>query len=107
MRRIPLTEATMQGWARLDAAQRDRFFEAFVRAALRLDRLELRAWLRRHLKYPPLAAPVDPDAFAISDADIALLLRGAGEATAGRRGQRLRDGADGGQRGGLLEVVEV
>jgi len=32
----------MQGWARLDAAQRQRFFEAFVKAALRLDRLELR-----------------------------------------------------------------
>ena len=74
MRRSDLTEATMQGWARLDAAQRQRFFEAFVRAALRLDRLALRAWLRRRLQYPPLAA-VDPTAFAISDADMALLLK--------------------------------
>ena len=49
MRRIDLSEATMQGWARLDAAQRQRFFEAFLKAALRLDRLELRAWLRRRL----------------------------------------------------------
>jgi hypothetical protein len=30
--------------------QRQRFAEAFVRAALRLDRLELRAWLRRRVK---------------------------------------------------------
>ena len=28
MRRTDLTEATMEGWARLDAAQRQRFFEA-------------------------------------------------------------------------------
>ena len=75
MRRTDLTEATMQGWARLDAAQRQRFFEAFVRAALRLDRLELRAWLRRRLKNPPLAAPIDPASFTISDADMALLLK--------------------------------
>jgi len=34
MRRTDLFEATMQGWARLDAAQRHRFFEAFVRAAM-------------------------------------------------------------------------
>ena len=37
----------MLGWARLDAAQRQRFFEAFLKAALRLDRLALRASLRR------------------------------------------------------------
>ncbi|UGY16819.1 hypothetical protein HAP48_0004610 [Bradyrhizobium septentrionale] len=41
---------------------------------MRLDRLELRAWLRRRLQYPPLAA-VDPAAFTISDADIALLMK--------------------------------
>ena len=64
----------MEGWARLNAAQRQRFFEAFVKAALRLDQLALRAWLRRRLQNPPLAAPVDPASFAISDADIALLL---------------------------------
>jgi hypothetical protein len=33
----------MEDWARFDAAQRQRFAEAFARAALRLDRLELRA----------------------------------------------------------------
>jgi hypothetical protein len=75
MRRSDLTEATMEGWARLDAVQRHRFFEAFVKAALRLDRLELRAWLRRRLKNPPLAAPIDPASFAISDADMALLMK--------------------------------
>ena len=29
----------MLGWARLDAAQRQRFFEAFLKAALRLTGL--------------------------------------------------------------------
>jgi len=65
----------MQGWARLDAAQRQRFFQAFVKAALRLNALDLRAWLRRRLKNPPLAAPIDMASFTISDADIALLLK--------------------------------
>lgn len=50
----------MQGWARLDTAERDRFLEAFLRAALRLDKLKLRAWLRRRLKNRPLAPPFDP-----------------------------------------------
>ena len=92
MRRTDLAEAVLSGWARLDAAQRQRFFEAFVKAALRLDRLELRAWLRRRLQYPPLAAPIDPASFIFPDADIASLLRAAGGATAGR----VRDEADGG-----------
>jgi hypothetical protein len=93
--RTDLFEATMQGWARLDAAQRQRFFEAFVKAALRLDRLELRAWLRRRLQYPPLAA-IDPAAFAISDVDIALLLRAAGRAPGEAAAGPHRDKADGG-----------
>src|SRR4051794_10040380 len=80
MRRTDLTEATMQGWARLDPAQRQRFFEAFVKAALRLDRLELRAWLRRRLQNPPLAAPIDPASLIFADADLANLLQAAGEA---------------------------
>jgi hypothetical protein len=46
-----------------------------VKAAVRLDRLELRAWLRRRLKNPPPAVPVDPAHFTISDADMALLLK--------------------------------
>jgi hypothetical protein len=82
MRRTDLTEATMQGWARLDAAQRDRFFAAFVNAAVRLDQLALRAWLRRRLKNPPLAAPIDPARLIFADADIASLLRAAGKAGA-------------------------
>ena len=84
--RTDLFEATMQGWARLNASQRQRFFEAFVKAALRLDRLELRAWLRRRLQYPPLVEPIDP-ARLLADVDIASLLRAAceapGEAAAG------------------------
>jgi hypothetical protein len=52
MRRIPLAVATMAGWRRLNEAQRQRFFEAFLKAALRLDALALRAWLRRRLKNP-------------------------------------------------------
>jgi hypothetical protein len=94
-----LTEATMQGWARLDATQRDKFFHAFLRAALRLNALDLRAWLRRRVRQPPLAA-VDPASFAISDADIAALLnrlplRGAAGEAPGEAG-RARDEADGG-----------
>ncbi|MGJ4946487.1 hypothetical protein ACQR1W_38435 [Bradyrhizobium sp. HKCCYLS1011] len=50
----------MQGWARLNAAQRHRFFEMFVAAALRLDRLALRAWLRRRLKIHRSTCSVRP-----------------------------------------------
>ena len=74
MRRTDLFEATMEGWARLDAAQRQRFFEAFLKAALRLDQLALRAWLRRRLENPPLAPPIDPSRLMFADADIALIL---------------------------------
>jgi hypothetical protein len=81
MRRTGLAEATMECWARLDAAQRERFFAAFVAAAVRLNKLALRAWLRRRLREPPLVA-IDPARFTISDADIAHLLRTAGEAAA-------------------------
>jgi hypothetical protein len=75
MRRTDLTEATMQGWARLDPQQRERFFKAGLKAALRLKPLEFRAWLLRRLKSAPLAAPIDLGSFAISDADMALLLK--------------------------------
>ena len=95
MRRTDLTEATLQGWARLDAAQRERFFEAFVKAAVRLDRLELRAWLRRRLQHPPLAA-IDPARFTISDADIAILLRAASKAPGEAAAAPDRDEVDGG-----------
>ena len=40
MRPTDLFEAVMEGWGRLDATQRQRFAEAFVKAALRLDRLD-------------------------------------------------------------------
>ena len=60
MRRVDLVETTMQAWARLDPQQRDRFFEAGLKAAVRLGQLEFRAWLLRRVKYPPLSAPVDP-----------------------------------------------
>ena len=75
MRRVDLVEGTMAGWRRLDAAQRERFFQAGLKAALRLKPLEFRAWLLRRLRNPPLAAPIDPASFAISDADMALLLK--------------------------------
>jgi hypothetical protein len=75
MRRVELTEAVMSGWTRLDATQRDRFFHAFLRAALRLNALDLRAWLRRRLRTAPLAAPIDLARYAISDADMAALLK--------------------------------
>src|SRR6478735_3268097 len=45
MRRVDLFEATMQGWARLNPSQRERFFKAGLKAALRLKPLEFRAWL--------------------------------------------------------------
>ena len=75
MPRADLFEATMQGWARLNPAQRERFFQAGLKAALRLDRQEFREWLRRRVSEPPLAAPVDPASFTISKADITLLMR--------------------------------
>jgi hypothetical protein len=80
MRRTDLFEATMQGWGRLNPQQRERFFQAGLRAALRLERQEFRDWLLRRLHEPPLAAPVDPGRFAISEADVALLMRSACEA---------------------------
>jgi hypothetical protein len=74
MRRVDLFEATMQGWARLNPSQREWFFQAGLKAALRLDQLELRAWLLRRLGNAPLAEPIDPAHFAISD-DMAALLK--------------------------------
>jgi hypothetical protein len=65
--RVDLYQATMAGWAQLDPSERERFFRAGLKAALRLDRLEFRAWLLRRLRNPPPAAPVDLARFAISD----------------------------------------
>ena len=63
--------------ARLDAGRRERFFQAGLKAALRLDRLEFRAWLLRRVRTSPLSPPIDLARFTISDADIAHLLRTA------------------------------
>ena len=92
MRRIDLAAITLEGWSRLDERQRQRFAEMFLRAALRLGGTELRRWLRRRVRTAPLAAPIDPARFAISDADIALLMRAAREAP----GEARPDGIDGG-----------
>jgi hypothetical protein len=74
-RRVDLVQATMQGWSRLDDRHRQRFAEGFLKAALRLDRLEFRAWLLRRVRTAPLAAPVDPACYAISEGDLALVLK--------------------------------
>ena len=93
---LDLFEATMQGWARLDPQQRERFFQAGLKAALRLDRLEFRAWLLRRLKNHPLVAPVDPTRFIFADADIALILRAAGKTPGEAAAGPDRGKADGG-----------
>jgi hypothetical protein len=99
MRRIDLVAATLEGWARLNPSQRERFFQAGLKAALRLDRREFRAWLLRRLGNPPLAAPIDPASFAISDADMALLLKQlplrVDDADRGTGDQIAREGQDG------------
>jgi hypothetical protein len=57
MRRSDLTEATLHGWARLDAAQRQRFFEAFLKAALRSPNRSIRpASYFLYLRMPTLPA---------------------------------------------------
>ena len=62
------------GWEPLTPSQQRRFFEAGLKAALRLQPPEFRAWLLRRLRHPPLVA-VDLTAFAISDRDMTLLLK--------------------------------
>ena len=59
MRAIDLAEATTGSLGAASRSQRDRFFRAFVSAALRLDRVAMRDWLRKRLRNRPLAAPVD------------------------------------------------
>jgi hypothetical protein len=75
MRRIDLAAITLEGWGQLDDRQRHRFVEMFLRAALRLGGPELRRWLRRRVRTAPLAAPVDPAASAISDHNLASMLK--------------------------------
>ena len=43
----------MQGWARLNPEQRERFFQSGLKAALRLERQEFREWLMRRLDRTP------------------------------------------------------
>jgi hypothetical protein len=74
MRRIDLVAITLEGWSRLDDRQRQRFAEMFLRAAVRLGGTELRRWLRRRVRTAPLALPIDPARYTISDAEMALLL---------------------------------
>ena len=74
MRRIDLVSATLEGWARLKPKQRDRFFKAGLKAALRLGPKGFRHWLLRRVRSPPLAAPIDAAVFALSDRDVATLL---------------------------------
>lgn len=73
--RIDLVAKTLEGWSRLSPAQREKFFRSGLRAALRLGGPEFRRWLRRRVRQPPLAAPIDPACFAISEGDLALLLK--------------------------------
>jgi hypothetical protein len=88
MRLVDLVAATLEGWSRLDEQQRERFFEAGLRAALRLGKPQFRAWLLRRLKNRPLAAPIDLAHFAISDSDFALLMKAAREAPGESAAQR-------------------
>ena len=89
MRRIDLAAITLESWSRLDDRQRQRFAEMFLRAAVRLGGPELRRWLRRRVRTAPLAAPIDPACFAISDVDIALLLGAVGQSCQGQGRQLL------------------
>jgi hypothetical protein len=82
----------MPRYGLLRFARNDGPCEAFVSAALRLDRVAMRDWLRKRLRNRPLAAPVDPACFAISDRDIALILRATREAP----GEARPAGTDGG-----------
>ncbi len=75
MERDDLTEATLAAWGRLDEAGRSKFFGEFVAAALRLNQLDLRAWLRRRVRTYPLCPPLK--GLSLSDDDIAYLRREA------------------------------
>ena len=66
---------TLEGWARLNPRQQERFLEAGVKAALRLGPKGFRHWLLRRVRTPPLAAPIDLAAYAISDGDMSAFLK--------------------------------
>ena len=71
--RIDLVAKTLEGWSRLSPAQREKFFQSGLKAALRLGGPEFRRWLLRRVRTAPLAAPIDPACFSISDDMVALL----------------------------------
>ena len=73
--RIDLVAKTLEGWSRASPAQREKFLQSGLKAAVRLGGPEFRRWLLRRVRTAPLAAPVDLARFAISDADMALLLK--------------------------------
>ena len=56
--RVDLVAKTLEGWSRLNLAQREKFFQAGLKAALRLSGPEFRRWLLRRVRTAPLAAPV-------------------------------------------------
>ncbi len=72
--RHDLVSKTLEGFARLDPRQRERFLEAGLKAALRLGPKEFRRWLLRRVGSPPLAPPIDLADFTISPRDMAALL---------------------------------
>ena len=73
--RIDLVAKTLEGWSRLSPAQREKFFQAGLKAALGLGGPEFRCWLLRRVRTAPPAVPVDPARYAISEGDLALLLK--------------------------------
>ena len=95
MKRIDLSEAVLQGWRRLSAEKRERFFVSLLKAALRLDALSFRAWVLKRLKTRPLAAPVHMSRL-LADTDIALAIRAVREAPGEFAAGLDRDKAHGG-----------
>ena len=72
---VDLFQATMAGWGQLSPVERERFFRAGLKAALRLQPLQFRAWLLRRVRTAPPAAPGNLARFTISDRDMAVLLK--------------------------------
>ena len=62
--RIDLVAKTLEGWSRLSPAQREKFFQAGLKAALRLGGPEFRRRLLRRVRTAVVAAPIDPARFA-------------------------------------------
>ena len=57
--RVDLAAKTLEGWSRLSPGQREKFFHAGLKAALRLGGPEFRRWLLRQVDSAALPlAPV-------------------------------------------------